>query len=63
VTEYNPTEDYTLLRGRGTFIELNPGYFVVLWPNDAHMPKRTLNHVETVRKVVIKIKITGGSKT
>jgi YhcH/YjgK/YiaL family protein len=62
MTEYDPSGDFTLHRGQGAFIELLPGDFVVLWPDDAHMPGRTLKNVETVRKVVIKIKIQEGSE-
>lgn len=62
VTEYNKAEDCTFMRGHGALIELNPGYFVVLWPDDAHMPGRTLKDAETVRKVVIKIKLLQDQK-
>jgi YhcH/YjgK/YiaL family protein len=57
LTDYDPSGDFTLYRGHGTFVELMPGGFVLLWPDDAHMPGRTLKSAEPVRKVVVKIKI------
>ncbi len=36
---------------------LFPGYFAILFPQDGHMPQLCVNEPETVKKVVVKIKI------
>ena len=37
------------------FVELSKGYFVVLYPHDAHKPSISLDEKSIVRKVVVKV--------
>lgn len=43
--------------GLGSFIPMNPGMFMVLGPQDAHMPSVTLTVPEEVRKIVVKVAV------
>lgn len=55
-----PENDFYAYRGEGTHtLVLAPGYFLVVWPEDAHKIKMQLNQSETVTKAVFKIKIKG----
>ena len=51
---YDEAKDFCLLRGAGTLQRVSPGMFVLVWPQDAHMPGIALGAPQAVRKVVIK---------
>ena len=36
---------------------LKPGMFAIFWPNEPHMPGRTVEKCERVKKIVIKIRM------
>lgn len=36
---------------------LSPGMFAIFWPNEPHMPCRTVEQPQTVRKIVVKVKM------
>lgn len=55
-TDYDEENDFSLWTGKGDFVTLNKGDFIILWPQDAHMPKRTLKEQMQVEKIVIKVK-------
>ncbi len=59
-TPYNPDRDCTFYHYPVTTpVRINnyPGFFTVLFPDDAHMPKlMTGNKPEKVKKVVIKLR-------
>lgn len=57
VKEYDETNDYALFDGPGEFIHFAEGMFAIFMPDDAHMPGIAFDEPESVRKVVIKIKI------
>jgi biofilm protein TabA len=52
---YDTDRDFQALSGRGDFITLHRGDFVLLWPGEAHMPGMAAGDAGTVRKVVVKI--------
>jgi biofilm protein TabA len=52
---YNPEQDTTLYTGDGDFILARPGTFLVLWPEDGHMPGIAAADPVPVRKVVLKV--------
>ncbi|MHB0913972.1 MAG: YhcH/YjgK/YiaL family protein [Armatimonadota bacterium] len=56
--EYNAEKDFEILKGNGgdTFT-LKPGYFVVFYPQDAHMPGIAIGSPQPVRKIVAKVKV------
>jgi YhcH/YjgK/YiaL family protein len=55
--EYNPDKDFQVLTGIGHSLTLFPGSFVILHPEDAHIPGLVAGHPEAVKKVVVKVKI------
>jgi len=54
--EYDKDGDYLLLEGNGDFITASQGTFVILWPEDAHMPGIAKNEPEKIAKVVVKVR-------
>ncbi len=44
--------------GKGFFVPLEPGSFVVCFPHDAHMPLVCADTSEPIKKVVMKIKMS-----
>jgi YhcH/YjgK/YiaL family protein len=55
--DYNPDKDFQALSGQGDFLTLSSGDFMLLWPNDGHMPGMAVQSPSPVKKVVIKIAI------
>jgi len=54
---YDPARDVVPLSGAGDFLILGPGAFMLLFPEDAHMPRIAVGAPSQVRKVVIKIAV------
>jgi YhcH/YjgK/YiaL family protein len=52
---YDAARDLQWLDGHGDFLTLAAGEFVVLWPDDAHMPGIAVAAPAAVTKVVVKI--------
>jgi YhcH/YjgK/YiaL family protein len=52
---YDSSKDAALYRGQGDFVTARAGTFVVLWPEDGHMPGTVSGAPCPVRKVVVKI--------
>ncbi|MGE0478968.1 MAG: YhcH/YjgK/YiaL family protein [Phycisphaerae bacterium] len=57
VQEYDADRDIAFFAGSGEFVTLAPGAFVVLWPQDAHMPGVACGAPADVRKIVIKVAV------
>ena len=55
--EYIAEKDFLPLFGEGEQIELRSGYFVLLFPEDAHMPGMALGESKPARKIVVKISV------
>jgi YhcH/YjgK/YiaL family protein len=55
---YDAERDLQWLDGRGDFLTLSAGGFVVLWPDDAHMPGVAVDAPAPVTKVVVKIAVS-----
>ena len=55
VTLNEPEKDLMLLEGDGDFLTLEPGYFMLTFPEDAHAPSMTEGEPETYNKIVAKI--------
>ena len=54
--EYNAAKDLEFVTGPdGEFHELTAGCFMILYPDDAHMPCVSINGSQPVRKVVVKV--------
>ncbi|MCK9281898.1 MAG: YhcH/YjgK/YiaL family protein [Melioribacteraceae bacterium] len=55
--EYSVENDIMFFEGRGNFLELTAGYFVMVFPGDSHMPGIDADEKTDVRKIVVKVKI------
>ena len=55
---YDEAKDLLPLSGEGDFLTLGAGDFMLLFPEDAHMPRIAVNAAEIVRKVVVKIAVS-----
>ena len=55
--EYDASKDFLPLYGEGDFLTLKDGSFVILMPEDAHMPGIAFDSLLPVKKIVIKISV------
>jgi len=55
---YDEAKDLLPLSGEGDFLTLGAGDFMLLFPEDAHMPRIAVDAAELVRKVVVKIAVS-----
>lgn len=55
--EYIPEKDFLPLFGEGDQVALHRGCFVLLFPEDAHMPSMALGESAPARKIVFKIAV------
>ncbi|MCC6747108.1 MAG: YhcH/YjgK/YiaL family protein [Deltaproteobacteria bacterium] len=58
---YDAEKDFLRLEGPGEFLHLREGTFMILWPEDAHMPGMAVSAPEPVRKVVVKVRVPAGA--
>lgn len=58
--EYIPEKDFLPLFGEGDQVILRSGCFVLLFPEDAHMPNMALGEPASARKIVLKIAVGAG---
>ncbi|HBP37602.1 MAG TPA: YhcH/YjgK/YiaL family protein [Clostridiales bacterium] len=56
-TDYDAGKDFQLLQGSGVNLACGAGTFMILYPQDAHMPGLALGQPQPVRKVVVKVRI------
>ena len=58
--EYNPDKDIMFYSGEsdGIDVTLKAGDFVVLYPQDGHMPKLAAGTPGTLKKAVVKVKLS-----
>ena len=54
---YDENKDALFLEGVGSFFVVREGAFAVFGPEDAHMPGMALAQPESVRKVVVKVRV------
>jgi YhcH/YjgK/YiaL family protein len=54
---YDEEKDFLKLEGEGEFVLMRAGTFVILGPEDAHMPGMAVTGAQPVRKVVVKVRI------
>ncbi|HJP34090.1 MAG TPA: YhcH/YjgK/YiaL family protein [Candidatus Latescibacteria bacterium] len=55
--EYDDSRDFLPLDGEGMFIEMRAGTFMILWPQDAHMPGMEIDSSSPVKKAVVKVRL------
>ncbi len=54
---YDATKDYVPVEGEGDFFEVREGMFVILSSQDAHMPGIAVTLPQSVKKVVVKVRM------
>ena len=54
---HDDNRDLSVLKGEGDFVTMTDGCFMLLWPEDAHMPGLEVDFSAPVRKIVIKIAV------
>ena len=57
IEEYNPEKDIIFYNGESNLIPIKKGEFMILYPNDAHLPCQILDKKTKIKKAVVKIKI------
>lgn len=55
--EYIPEKDFLPMSGKGNFVDVFAGAFVIFFPQDGHMPGLCVDTPEPVRKIVLKVKV------
>ena len=55
--EYDEDKDFLKLDGQGAFVEMGPGFFMILFPQDGHMPGLAIEAPAPVKKVVVKVRL------
>lgn len=55
--EYDDAKDLLVLYGDGVFLEVREGNFVILMPQDAHMPGIAVTTSQSVEKIVVKVPV------
>ena len=55
--EYNPEKDFQALSGEGVAVTLTAGDFMILFPQDAHMPGMAIKDPIPVKKIVVKVAV------
>ena len=58
-TPYDGDNDFALYNYEPTSsrLHLKKGMFAIFWPNEPHMPGRSINSVKKVKKIVVKIRM------
>lgn len=54
---YDDAKDLLVLYGDGVFLEVREGNFVILMPQDAHMPGIAVTTSQSVAKIVLKVHV------
>ena len=54
---YDADKDFLKAEGTGQFLELRAGSFIVLFPQDAHMPSVAIDRPQPMKKVVVKVRL------
>lgn len=55
-TDYNEENDYILFADKdGSKLTIGDGYFLVLFPDDGHMPQLCVEEPENIKKITLKV--------
>ncbi len=56
--DYNEDNDYILFADKeGATLTIGNGYFLVLFPDDGHMPQLCANKQENIKKITLKVPV------
>ncbi|HAN44124.1 MAG TPA: YhcH/YjgK/YiaL family protein [Ruminococcaceae bacterium] len=56
-TPYDAERDIAFYTGKGSIVAVHSGEFMLLYPQDAHMPLIDVADCKTLKKVVVKVKL------
>lgn len=58
-SEYNEEQDYILFKNNqyGVDLQIGKGFFLVLFPDDAHMPQLCSGQPENIKKLTLKVPV------
>jgi YhcH/YjgK/YiaL family protein len=54
---YDDAKDFWEFKGNGDFLKVAAGTFLVLFPQDGHMPGIAVSGSEPVKKIVVKVRV------
>ena len=57
--DYDAERDFLPLEGEGLFVDMAAGTFMILLPQDAHMPGMAIDTPVPMKKVVVKVRLDG----
>lgn len=57
MVEYTEVNDFLELAGEGELLTFRQGHFMVLFPQDAHLPGVSVDGPKPVKKVVVKVAV------
>jgi YhcH/YjgK/YiaL family protein len=55
--DYDAEKDFVWLKGHGSYVLMKQGTFVILGPQDAHIPQLAVDVPQPVKKVVVKVAV------
>lgn len=58
IEDYSAPRDVAFYDGDGDFLTMRPGWFLILWPHDIHMPCVAIDTPLLVRKIVVKARMS-----
>jgi len=56
-TPYDTERDIAFYTGEGSIVTVHSGEFMLLYPQDAHMPLVNVSNCANVKKIVVKVKL------
>lgn len=57
IAPYSEENDITFYKGEKSFTKVDEGMFAIFYPNDVHTPGAKKDNPQSVRKVVVKVKV------
>ncbi len=55
--DYDQKKDILFFNGNGSYFIIQPGTFVIFYPQDVHMPGIAIDKPENIKKIVLKVLI------
>lgn len=57
IEDFNEEKDIGFLDGKVSYLKMTENKFMILFPQDAHQPCMAIREPETVKKVVVKVRV------
>lgn len=58
-TNYDAATDMSFFEGHANFLDMRAGMLAIFFPTDVHMPKIQIALPQQVKKIVLKVRVTG----